>query len=152
MNFIIGGCYFNIKKNHDHSFILSDILTISCYLHNKNKEEARERIQHALEFFIFLTEVPYDMSERITESTENSLPLINVNLSKKKMLNIKNAENAYQQIRAKKQLLQNSLHLFSVGTKLNYIFNINNCENAFFTFFKIIENIVKDDFSIEKKI
>ena len=150
MDFIIGGCYFRIKKNHDHEFILSDTLTISYYQQNRNKKEATEKIQHALEFFIFLTGVPYDINGVVIESIENSLPFIDINLSKKKMLNIQIAENAYQRIRAKKPLLENSLHLYSIGTKLNYLFNENNCEDAFFTFFKIIEVIVKDDFSIEK--
>lgn len=150
MNFIIGGCYFLIKKNHDYSFIISDKLIISCYSHNKNKKEATEKIRYALEYFIFLTGVPYETNGTVTESIEISLPSVDINLSKIKMLKIQDAENAYQRIRAKKKLLQNSLHLFSTGTRLNYLFNEIDCEDAFFTFFKIIENIVKDDFSIEK--
>lgn len=150
MYFIIGGCYFNIKKNHDHTFIMSDRLEISCFLHNKNNNEAKEKLQQALEFFIFLTGTPYDTKGQISETTENSLPLIDINQSKKKMIQIQNIENAYQRIRTKKNLLVNSLHLFSMGTKLNFLFDETNCEDAFFTLFKIIENIVKDDFSIEK--
>ena len=150
MDFLIGGCYFRIKKNHDHSFILSDTLTISYYQQHRNKKEATEKIQHALEFFIFLTGAPYDTNGVVSESIENSLPFIDITLSKKKMLNIQIAENAYQRIRGKRKLLKNSLHLFSIGTKLNYLFSENNCEDAFFSFFKIIEIIVKDDFSIEK--
>ena len=150
MDFIIGGCYFRIKKNHDHSFILSDSLTISYYQQNRNKKDATERILHALEFFTFLTGAPYEITGVINESIESSLPFIDINLSKKKMLNIQAAENAYQHIRAKRKLLENTLHLFSAGTKLNYLFDENNCEDAFFTFFKIIEIIVKDDFYIEK--
>ena len=54
MDFIIGGCYFRIKKNHDHEFILSDTLTISYYQQNRNKKKATEKIPALLFFPAFL--------------------------------------------------------------------------------------------------
>lgn len=149
MAFIIGGCYFQIEKNHDYRFVCSDTLSISCYQKNKNKKEAMEKIGNALEFFVFLTGAPYDINGGVIESIEDTLPIINVNLSKKKMLNIQAFEYKYQRIKSKRSLLENSLHLFSVGIKLNYLFDESDCEDAFLTFFKIIESIVKDTFLIE---
>lgn len=149
MPFKINDCYFVIKKNHDYNFKESDSLNVAYYSQRKNLSEAKEKIKRAIELFVYMTDIPFDVNSAVIESTENDVPVIDMQLSQRKMKQISEINQRYSRIRAKKELLQNVLQMYAVATKENYLLNENK-EDAFFAFFKIIEIIVKDDFSIEK--
>ena len=146
MFFLLAGCYFSLQKEYGES----DSVMIRCFQRNRNREEAVQKVRYAMEYFIFLTGAPYDTNDYLIESTEMTLPYIDINLSRKRMLELQVADNAYRRIRKKKELLENALHLYSTAVKLNFLFDEKQCEDAFFAFFKVIEIIVKDDFLIEK--
>lgn len=149
MPFKINDCYFIIKKNHDYEYKISDYLKVAYYSQNKNLFEAKEKIKRAIELFVYMTDIPFDVNSVVFESTENDIPTIDMQLSKRKMQQISEINQRYGRVKAKKVLLQSVLQMYAVATKENYLLTENK-EDAFFTFFKIIETIVKDDFSIEK--
>lgn len=149
MSFIINDCYFVVKKNHDYGYKESDFLNIAYYSQCKNLSEAKEKIKRTIELFVYMTDIPYDVNSLVMESTENDVPVIDMQLSQKKMKKISEINQRYNRIRAKKELLQKVLRMYAIATKEDYLLNENK-EDAFFTFFKIIEIIVKDEFSIEK--
>lgn len=149
MPFKIIDCYFQIKKNHDYRFAESDYLIVLYFSEDKNMELAREKIKKAVEFFVFLTRIPFAVNSSIVESVGNDIPTIDVNQSKGKMLNIEECNKIYARIRKKKKLLENVLEIYALAMKEDYLL-AGNKEDAFFTYFKIIEVIVKDEFFIEK--
>lgn len=149
MPFILNECYFIVKKNHDHAFKESDYLKIAYYSENKNLNEAKEKIKRAIELFVYMTDIPFEVNSTVIERVANARPVIDEHLSLKKMQRISAINQKYGKIKAKKNLLQNVMQMYAVAIKENYLLDENK-EDAFFTFFKIIEIIVKDDFSIEK--
>lgn len=149
MPFKINNCYFIVKKNHDYEYKISDYLKVTYYTRNKNLCEAKEKIKRAIELFVYMTDIPFDVNSVVIESVENDIPTIDMQLSKRKMQQISEINQRYSRVRAKRELLQKVLQMYAVATKENYLLNENK-EDAFFAFFKIIEIIVKDDFSIEK--
>lgn len=149
MPFKINDCYFIVKKNHDYTFKESDYLMVKYYSQNKNLSGAKDKIKRAIELFVYMTDIPFDVNSVVIESAENDIPTINVQLSQRKMKQILEINQKYSRVRKKKGLLQSVLQMYAVATKENYLLNENK-EDAFFAFFKIIEIIVKDDFSIEK--
>lgn len=150
MPFILGDCYFVVKKYHNQDCHISDSLQISYYSERDNQNEAMRKIKVALEFFVYLTGIPYNIEGGMTKSIVDSRPIIDINKSKRKLLKIQETETAYQRIRKKRKLLESTLQLYNLGIRLNILFGDENCEDAFFTFFKIIEKIVADTFEIEK--
>lgn len=149
MYFQIGECYFLIKKNHDHTFKQSDVLQVSCYLDKKDLEGAEIKVKQAIELFVFMTDIPFTTNCVIKESVDNNIPNVNYQISKKKMLQIQKVNDNYCRIRGKKELLRNVLKLYAAALKQSYLLD-DNTEDAFFTFFKIIEIIVQDEFEMEK--
>ena len=149
MPFKINDCYFVVKKNHDYTFKESDYLQVSYYSQNKNLWVAKDKIKRAIELFVYMTDIPFDVNSVVIENTENDMPAINMQLSQRKMQQISEINQRYSRVRKKKELLQSVLQMYAVATKENYLLTENK-EDAFFAFFKIIEIIVKDDFKIEK--
>lgn len=149
MTFKMGDCYFVVKKNRDNSFKISDHLNVSYYSQQRKQSEAKEKIKSAIELFVFVTKIPFNVNVAVTENIENDVPGVNMQLSKRKMIKISEINNRYWRVRTKKKLLQSILRIYSIATKENYLLNENK-EDAFFSYFKIIEIIVKDDFNIEK--
>lgn len=149
MPFMINGCYFIVKKNHDYTLKESDYLWVTYYAQNKNLCDAKDKIKRALELFVYMTDIPFDVNSAVLESTENNIPIVNMQLSQRKMQQIMAINQRYCRVKKKKGLLQSVLQMYAVATKENYLLNENK-EDAFFAFFKIIEIIVKDDFLIEK--
>jgi len=97
-----------------------------------------------------MTDIPFDVNCVVLENIENDIPaVVNMQLIPKKMQQIEENNQIYNRIRGKKKLLQSVLQIYAIAVKENYLLNENK-EDAFFAFFKIIEIIVKDDFSIEK--
>lgn len=149
--FIIGGCYFKIIKNKNRSYGESDSLVISYYTENKDSRLAKEKIQQAIRFFVFLTGIPYEDNVDIEESKVDLLPTNNIILSGSAAKKLQKVEYEYQRIgKKKRRLLNNALKLYSKATQLNFLFDVENADDAFFVFFKIIEMIVQNDFDIEK--
>lgn len=149
MPFKLNDCYFRIKKNHDYEYKISDCLKVAYYSQNKNLLEAKDKIKRAIELFVYMTDIPFEVNNVVVESVENDIPTIDMQLSKRKMQQISDINQRYGRVRAKKTLLHSVLQMYAVATKENYLLTENK-EDAFFTFFKIIETIVKDDFTIEK--
>lgn len=147
--FELNYCYFIVKKNHDHTFKESDSLVVAYYSENKDLIKAKETIKRAIELFVYMTDIPFDVNNIVSESTGSDRPVIDMLASKKKMEQISRINQGYCRIRTKKELLQKVLQMYAVATKENYLL-IENKEDAFFTYFKIIESIVKDDFKVEK--
>lgn len=149
MLFKIGDCFFMVKKNHDYTFKESDSLSVAYYSQHRNLSEAKEKIKRAIELFVYMTDIPFDVNSAVLESFETDVPVIDMQLSQRKMKQISEINQRYCRIRAKKELLQSVLKMYAVATKEDYLLNENK-EDAFFAYFKVIEIIVKDDFSIEK--
>lgn len=141
--------FFVVKKSHDYTFKESDYLNVTYYSQNKNLDEAKEKNKKVIELFVYMTDIPFDVNCAVIESNENDIPTINIQLSQSKMKQLLDINQRYNRIRGKKKLLNTVLQMYAVATKENYLFTENK-EDAFFTFFKIIEIIVKDDFSIGK--
>ena len=147
--FKMADCYFEVKKNHDFQSGESDHLVVLYFSNHKNINLAKEKIKRAIELFIFMTGIPFAVNSFIVENVTDDIPAIDVNRSKKKMLNLQECNKAYTRVRKKKKLLHNVLKLYAVAIKEDFLL-AGNKEDAFFTYFKIIEIIVKDEFSIEK--
>ena len=74
MPFIINDCYFMVKKNHDYRFKESDSLNVSYYSQYKNYTEAKKIIKRAIELFVYMTDIPFDVNSVVIESAENDMP------------------------------------------------------------------------------
>lgn len=149
--FEIGECYFTIKKNHDHNYIISDEISIYCFLAKDDIKKATEKISRALDFFIYLTGLPFYTEFTIFQTNSNTIPIVDVNKSPQKIAKLKIYNKSFNKVNKKRPLLDNMLHLYSSAIKFHYLFDIKNCGDAFFIFFKILENISIDDFSINYK-
>ncbi len=150
MSFKIIDCFFQVIKNHDSSFKISDSILVMYFSELRDFDGAKMKIKRAIEFFVFMTGIPFDVSPWVIESIGGDIPILNNELSKKKMMEITEANRLYNKVRTKKNLLEKVLQMYSVAIKENFLL-AQNKEDAFFTYFKIIEIIVKDDFSIEKQ-
>ena len=135
MPFKINNCYFIVKKNHDYEYKISDYLKVTYYTRNKNLCEAKEKIKRAIELFVYMTDIPFDVNSVVIESVENDIPTIDMQLSKRKMQQISEINQRYSRVRAKRELLQKVLQMYAVSTKENYLLNENK-EDAFFAFLK----------------
>lgn len=147
--FKIIDCYFEIKNNHDFEIDESDYVTVLYFSKDKNLNVAKEKIRRAIELFIFLTGIPFAVNSSVVETVGDDIPAIDVNHSKKKMHDLEECNRIYGRVRKKRCLLENALKLYAVAIKEDFLLNENK-ENALFTYFKIIEIIVKDEFSVEK--
>lgn len=145
--FKIIDCYFSVIKHRDVYYEDSDEIIIEYYSTKKDKQEAEHKIIRAIEFFIFLTGIPFDTNIIISEFQSQNLPIIELEKSRKKEIEIIN--NAYLRINKKRELLVKTLRLNAMAIRFNYMFSFS--EDAFFNFFKIIELIAKDEYKCEKQ-
>ena len=74
MPFKINDCYFIVKKNHDYTFKESDYLMVKYYSQNKNLSGAKDKIKRAIELFVYMTDIPFDVNSVVIESAENDMP------------------------------------------------------------------------------
>lgn len=145
--FWLTDCYLCMSKNSEDEFIESDSFVISYFAKDDDKKFAEQKIIKAMNLLVYLTRIPYEL-ENISKIECDTLPNSNVVISKRKTEMIDKVNETYSRIKTKKSLLAESLQLFSSALKYDYQFNYN--DDAFFSYFRIIEKISKDDFEINK--
>ena len=143
--FELNECYFTMYKSAFDEYSESDYFCIDLVT-EKDKKEAENIMRHAIDFLVYITQVPYEL-EHITEDTNTEIAPIDIGVSRKKILNLKELDCQYKRIRGKKELLQNVLRLYSLALK--YIILLEDVEESYFAMFRVIEKIVKDESGIE---
>lgn len=150
--FILNDCYFTIHKELFVKHPDSDYFDIDLYeQYNDDTEEnridkAKSKIQKAVDLLVYITNVPYEMSY-IKEDNEILQMPIDTNYSRKKIERLNTINSQYGQIQGKRELLENTLRLFALAKKHDFM--LEDAEEAYFAYFRIVEKIAKDEFSIE---
>lgn len=83
MPFKIGECYFVVKNSHAYTFKESDYFNVTYYSQNRNLDEAKEKIKRAIEVFVYMTDIPFDVNCVVIESNENDILIINMQLKRR---------------------------------------------------------------------
>ena len=142
--FELNECYFTMYKAAFDEYSESDYFCIDLVT-EKNKKEAEKIMRHAIDFLVYITQIPYEL-EIMTEDSNMEIIPIDIESSTQKILKLKELDSQYKRIRGKKVLLENVLRLYSVALK--YMVLLENAEESYFAMFKVIEKIVKDEFKI----
>ena len=144
--FILNDCYFTIYQElfepqpDSDSFYVE--LVAQC-----DKEAAEEKIKRAVELLTYITGIPYEL-DYLHEDNNICIQPIDINYSRKKIERINSINFQYGRIKSKKELLKNTLRLYALSVKYELI--LDDAEEAYFSQFRIIEKIAKDEFAIEK--
>lgn len=95
----------------------------------------------------YITGIPYEL-DYLREDNDICIQPIDINYSRKKIERINSINFQYGRIRSKKELLKSTLRLYALSVKYELI--LDDAEEAYFSHFRIIEKIAKDEFAIEK--
>lgn len=133
--FELNECYFTMYKAAFDEYSESDYFCIDLVT-EKNKKEAEKIMRHAIDFLVYITQVPYEL-EIMTEDSNMEIIPIDIESSTQKILKLKELDSQYKRIRGKKVLLENVLRLYSVALK--YMVLLENAEESYFAMFKVIE-------------
>lgn len=144
--FILNDCYFTIHKELFEPYPDSDSFCVELVA-QCDKEAAEEKIKRAVELLIYITGVPYELNY-LREDDDTFIQPIDISYSRKKIERINSINFQYGRIRSKKELLKNTLRLYALSVKYELI--LDDAEEAYFSCFRIIEKIAKDEFAIEK--
>lgn len=144
--FVLNDCYFTIykelfKRHPDSDYFLVEL--VGQY----DERLAEEKLKRAIELFMYITGVPYE-AESLRRSDCIDQDWNNIECSSRKKERIEAIDAQYKRVRKKKDLLINVLKLYAMSLKFASI--LSDVENAYFSDFRIIEKIVKDEFGIEK--
>lgn len=143
--FILNDCYFTIYKELFEPYPDSDSFCVELVA-QCDKEAAEEKIKRAVELLIYITGVPYEL-DYLREDDDTFIQPIDISYSRKKIERINSINSQYGKIRRKKDLLKNTLRLYALSVKYESI--LDDAEEAYFSYFRIIEKIAKDEFAIE---
>lgn len=143
--FELNGCYFTTHKARLDEFKESDYFCIDLVT-EEDKKKAENIMRHAIDFLVYITQVPYEL-EFMTEDSNRGIMPIAIEANTQKILKLKELDCQYNRIRRKKVLLENVLRLYAVALKYRVL--LEDVEESYFAMFKVIEKIVKDEFKIE---
>lgn len=80
--FELNECYFTMYKSAFDEYSESDYFCIDLVT-EKDKKEAENIMRHAIDFLVYITQVPYEL-EHITEDTNTEIAPIDIGVSRKK--------------------------------------------------------------------
>lgn len=144
--FILNDCYFTIHKELFERYPDSDYFCVEL-VDQCDKKVAKEKMKRSVDLLVYITGIPYEM-DYVREEDDNIILPIDIGYSREKIERISSINVQYGRIRTKRELLENTLRLYALAVK--YASILDDAEEAYFSNFRIIEKIAKDEFSIEK--
>lgn len=144
--FVLNDCYFTIYKELFEKYPDSDYFHVEL-VDRCDKKAAKEKIKRAVDLLVYITGIPYEL-DYVREDDNIIIQPIDISYSREKIERISSINLQYGRIRTKRELLENTLRLYALSVK--YVSILDDVEDAYFSNFRIIEKIAKDEFSIEK--